>query len=66
MKEYNKTYELCPHCGNEVELKAKLTIQTCPKCYKKIVSCSMCNKYNHCAKCSLSKQANIENNERSN
>ena len=38
----NKTYEVCPHCGAEVELEAELKVQVCPNCGKHIVTCSMC------------------------
>lgn len=38
------TYEMCPHCGNEVVLKAELSVQKCPSCGKYIVCCSMCDE----------------------
>ena len=41
-----KTYEVCPHCGEEVEIDAELKVQVCPKCGKHIVTCSMCLAYN--------------------
>jgi predicted RNA-binding Zn-ribbon protein involved in translation (DUF1610 family) len=28
------TYELCPECEKEVQLKAALSIQVCPNCGK--------------------------------
>jgi len=37
-----KTYEVCPHCGSEVELEAELKVQKCSNCGKHIVTCSMC------------------------
>lgn len=37
-----KTYEVCPHCGEEVQLDAELKVQVCPNCGKHLVSCSMC------------------------
>jgi len=63
----NVTYEVCPHCEEEVELKAELSVQTCPNCGKRIVACSMClacettGKY--CSLCCLDYQAQIENEE---
>ena len=42
MKEDNITYEVCPHCGEEVELENELKVQVCPHCGKHIVTCSMC------------------------
>lgn len=38
------TYELCPHCEEEVELKAELSVQKCLSCGKHIVCCSMCEE----------------------
>ena len=62
------TYEPCPHCGEEVELKAELSVQTCPHCGKRIVTCSMClacdADENYCSKCCLCFQANVENQEK--
>jgi len=64
----NKTYEVCPHCGKEVELNAELKVQTCPNCGKRIVTCSMCRatecNENYCAKCCLCYQAEVENKEK--
>lgn len=37
------TYEYCPHCGEEVILKAERSVQKCPNCGKWIVACSMCD-----------------------
>ena len=68
-ENYNTTYEVCPHCGEEVELKAELSVQTCPKCGKRIVTCSMCRacntRYggNYCNSCCLEYQAETENEE---
>lgn len=39
------TYEVCPHCGEEVQLDAELKVQVCPNCGKHLVSCSMCTAY---------------------
>lgn len=59
------TYEVCPHCGDEVRLEAELKVQTCPKCGKRIVACSMClacdTPGGYCSKCCLCYQAEIEN-----
>lgn len=41
----DKTYEVCPYCGEEVELDAELKVQTCPSCGRRIVTCSMCPAY---------------------
>jgi predicted RNA-binding Zn-ribbon protein involved in translation (DUF1610 family) len=53
----NITYELCPHCENEVKLKNELNVQVCPECGKHIVVCSMCLDY-HCSNCKLEHLAN--------
>ena len=62
-----KTYEVCPHCGCEVELDAELKVQTCPECGKRIVTCSMCRACdsadNYCVFCCLDYQAYHENEE---
>lgn len=42
MEKDNITYEVCPHCGREVELTAELKVQKCPHCGRYIVACSMC------------------------
>ena len=67
-EEFNTTYEVCPHCGEEVALDAELKVQTCPKCGKRIVTCSMClacddRLYgnNYCNNCCLEYQAEQEN-----
>ena len=36
------TYEMCPHCGNEVVLYAEKKEQICPDCKMWIAPCSMC------------------------
>lgn len=38
----NATYEMCPHCGNEVVLYAEKKAQICPNCKSWIAPCSMC------------------------
>jgi predicted RNA-binding Zn-ribbon protein involved in translation (DUF1610 family) len=48
------TYELCPECEKEVQLKAALSIQVCPNCGKHIIACSMCEDMN-CSSCELIK-----------
>lgn len=63
------TYEVCPHCGEEVELVAFLGVQSCPHCGKRIVTCSMCRACNtpygnnYCNNCCLEYQAEVENAE---
>ena len=61
------TYEVCPHCGEEVELKNELMVQTCPNCGKRIVTCSMCRacdeSSDYCTNCCLCHQAHLENEE---
>ncbi len=61
------TYEVCPHCGEEVELKNELMVQTCPNCGKRIVTCSMCRACDtgekYCSLCCLDYQAKVENKE---
>ncbi len=65
-----KTTEVCPHCGEEVELTAELMVQDCPNCGKRIVTCSMCRAVDandgkrYCANCPLCYQAEVENRER--
>lgn len=54
----NKTYEVCPFCGEEVELENTLSVQQCPACGHYIVSCSMClakedSDKNYCTNCCL-------------
>lgn len=47
------TYELCPYCNNEVELKNvhKLKEQECPVCKKHIMPCNLCDTCdNSCGK----------------
>lgn len=66
-EKHEVTYEVCPHCGEEVELKAELMVQTCPSCGKRIVTCSMCRACDtdqpYCNHCALEYQANVENEE---
>lgn len=62
-----KCYEVCPYCGEEVELDAELKVQTCPNCGKRIVTCSMCRACDtdqpYCVHCCLEYQAKAENGE---
>jgi len=63
------TYEVCPHCGEEVELRNELMVQTCPHCGKRIVTCSMCRacvecEEHYCVNCCLCYQADKENQEK--
>lgn len=39
---YTTTYEYCPHCASEVELKHEMTVQQCPNCGMWICPCSIC------------------------
>lgn len=53
------TYEVCPHCEEEVMLSNELKVQRCPSCGKYIVTCSMCPNNDgsisfECDKCPLS------------
>ena len=65
VKEYEYTYEVCPECGEEVQLRAELKVQTCPNCGKRIVACSMCEACyepeSYCHRCCLSFQCDREN-----
>lgn len=64
------TYEVCPHCGEEVKLKAELKVQICPNCGKHIVTCSMClaadlndSEHPYCKFCCLCQYAEVQNEE---
>lgn len=46
--------ELCPHCGQTVELEEKFEIQKCPVCGALIQPCSLCSDM-RCDKCPLEK-----------
>lgn len=64
----DKTYEVCPYCGEEVELNAELKVQKCPHCGKHIVTCSMCRALsegvaNCCKNCPLEYLAHKTNDE---
>lgn len=36
-------YEFCSNCESEVRIKSKFIRQTCPKCGKSILPCSLCD-----------------------
>lgn len=51
------TYELCPYCEHEVELKnvKKKVFTICPHCKKNILPCSLCTEKDmlSCSKCNI-------------
>lgn len=47
-------WELCPHCGDEVELDRIFKAQSCHACGEQILPCSICEQDN-CSKCPLEK-----------
>lgn len=50
------TFEMCPHCEEEVELKASLRLQPCPNCGVMIAPCSLCEMdYVNCSLCPLNR-----------
>ena len=63
--DFDHTYEVCPHCEEEVMLDPELKVQTCPNCGKRIVTCSMCLACDtdkpYCDHCCLCYQAEMEN-----
>lgn len=65
MKKSSITYELCPECEMQVQLKAALSIQVCPNCGKHIIACSMCEDMN-CSSCELIKLKEIKYGKESN
>lgn len=48
--DMEKTYELCPLCGEEVELTTDKLVHRCPSCGEKILACSIC-EINDCRNC---------------
>ena len=63
MKRTDYTFELCPQCEYEVELKNEFKLQKCPKCRKPIVPCSICpTNYERCNECVLSKACDFLEN----
>lgn len=69
MEKKNVTYEVCPHCVNEVVLPDTLGVYVCPECGKYIVNCSMCqacddlNGDKYCTWCCLCYHADTLNKE---
>ena len=58
----NRVFELCPRCGNEVELSAEMVIQPCPNCNAYIVPCSLCDCNNtQCSNCELAMMCDEKN-----
>lgn len=56
------TYELCPYCNNEVELKNahKLKEQECPVCKKHIMPCNLCDTCdNSCGKAVINQEDQV-------
>ena len=47
-------WELCPHCGDEIELDRIFKAQSCPACGGQILPCSICED-KKCSKCPLEK-----------
>lgn len=53
---FTKTWEYCPHCENEVELKnpVEKVRQRCPVCGEMILPCSICSKRTEgCRECAI-------------
>lgn len=65
--DMEKTTEYCPHCGNYVQLPARLGVYKCPKCKSWIPTCSMCtaadlpNSQSFCQHCALDENAKYLN-----
>lgn len=56
-KQKNVIYELCPICGNEVELPAEKGFHECPNCKNLILACAMCDTDNtSCSNCNYEKE----------
>ena len=59
-----ETYEECPHCQHEVELKGEFKVQECPNCLQDILPCSICRDLNRtpmaCGNCPLDKQPLVD------
>lgn len=54
------SYELCPYCNSEVELKnaRKMIPQKCPVCKKSIMPCNLCSSCdNSCGKAVIKEQS---------
>lgn len=57
------SYELCPYCNNEVELKNahKYIEQECPVCHKKIMPCNLCDTCdNICGRANIRQEGTYE------
>lgn len=39
---YDKCWEMCPECEEEVMLETKFCMQVCPNCGKPIAPCNLC------------------------
>ena len=39
---YDKCYEYCPHCEDEVVLDSRFELQICPSCGRRIAPCNLC------------------------
>ena len=39
---YDKCWEVCPECGEEVMLDTRFCMQVCPNCGKPIAPCNLC------------------------
>jgi len=48
------TFEVCPHCNEEVQLESKFEAQVCPSCNTIILPCSICPVNDNCLNCPLS------------
>ena len=52
---YDNCWDICPECEEEVMLKTRFEIQTCPLCGRPIVPCTLCA--GHCQNpCPLTKR----------
>lgn len=53
--------ELCPHCEEEVEIKAGFIRQNCPNCDKPILPCTLCdNNEINCGDCLVEEKVKTE------
>lgn len=48
------TFEVCPHCDEEVQLESKFEAQVCSSCNTIILPCSICPVSDNCLNCPLS------------
>ena len=50
----DSVWEMCPHCEEEVELKATMKMQPCPNCGAMIAPCALCcQDYVNCSLCPI-------------